>query len=295
MNPKITIFDHNTHPIWNRVYETRHKAFGRTNGGYTYSEDIVKYHIPEVRDLLERSNYKHILITTVGELNKNIVPKDVDLIIYYLHENSQREMPRIKLIGTWYKGKIIYITARLDLYTVLVNYYYNVIHLPMSIDKKAFEKYANRKKYTGKRVVYFGNTYLGKGAFLEYTKNIFKNSGWEFDQISYNCLNGVEKLSRSKLLETLSKYQYGIGEGRCVLEMNAMGIKTLICASANQGIMCNDDDFELQKKHNFADGRVWTFSDDILTCIDNFDSAIIKTVDVKDVMQTLKQQLGVLL
>jgi len=165
----------------------------------------------------------------------------------------------------------------------------------MSIDSSVFEKYKSIEKYTGKRVIYFGNTYLGKGAFLEYTKNIFQNSGWIFDQISFNCLNGGEKLSRNQLLETLAKYQYGIGEGRCVLEMNAMGIKTLICASANQGIMRNDDDFELQKKHNFADGRVWTYSDDILTCIDNFDSAIIKTVDVRDILPTLKQQMGVLL
>ena len=73
--------------------------------------------------------------------------------------------------------------------------------------------------------------------------------------------------------------------------MNALGIKTLICASNNQGIITNESEFELQKMNNFSDGKVWTFSQDIDTCIENFDKAIIKTVDVHEILPILKKQL----
>ena len=51
-----------------------------------------------------------------------------------------------------------------------------------------------------------------------------------FDTLTGNRLNDGELLSRSKVFKEISKYKYGIGVGRAVLEMNALGVRTLICA-----------------------------------------------------------------
>lgn len=286
----ITVYDHNTHPIWRGLFNQRHASKNRTNGGFTYSEDIVKYHIPVMIPILEQSQYKNILITTVGELESKIVPDNTDLIFCYLHEFLERELPRVERISQWYNKAIIYITSRDNLYHKLINTGYKSILLPMSIDTKQFTKY-KQDKYQDNRVIYFGNRYLGKGGSHEVIKQAFLKSGWIFDDIAFNLFNGKDSLTREQIFQTLAKYKYGIGEGRCVLEMNALGIKTLICASKNQGIITNESEFELQKMNNFSDGKVWTFSQDINTCVENFDKAIIKTVDVHEVLPILEKQL----
>jgi hypothetical protein len=62
----ITVYDHNTHSSWVGLYKYRHESKNRTNGGYTYSQDIVNYHIPIIRKVLENQNtYKNIFICSV--------------------------------------------------------------------------------------------------------------------------------------------------------------------------------------------------------------------------------------
>lgn len=283
----ITIYDHNNHPLWADIYRSRHESRNRTNGAYTYSCDIVKYHIPYIINLLN----KNTLITTVGMLSESIVPKDTELIIYYMHESFDREFVAIQDMLSWYKGKIIFITSRYSSERELKKRNLNVIHIPMSIDTSVIANFTKNEKYTGKRVIYFGNKYLGKDGYFSQTKSAFISNGWTFDEICYNRYNGTNILNKNEMFDILSKYRYGIAEGRCFLELNALGVKTLICASACQGIVTNDSEFELHKLTNFADGKVWTFSKSIQECIDNFDKAIIKTVDVQEVLPILKEQM----
>jgi hypothetical protein len=288
----ITIYDHNTHPLWVGLYKFRHESKNRTNGGYTYSQDIVKYHIPVIKDILSKQDlYNNIIISSVALLEPSMTPPETDLFICYLHENSIRELPRITGFLSWYKGDVIFITSRAELHKELKDRNIKSVLLPMSIDVSAIAKYAKSEKYADKRVLYFGNTYLGKGGSLSYVKQAFIKKGWIFDQISFNMFNGGHSLTRDQIFDIIAKYKYGIGEGRCVLEMNALGLRTLVCASSNQGIFTNDDDFALQRAHNFSDGTIWTFSPDINECIDNFDKAIVKTIDVQDVLPILKEQL----
>ena len=285
----ITVYDHLTHPVWASLYKQRHKSRNRTNGGYTYSKDITKYHLPIITDIINsKEKYKNVIITTVGMLDRTIVPENTDLIICYLHEFLDLELPRVFEISNWYNKKIVYITSRLNIFQRLSYTGISTILLPMSIETSEFTKYAKSEKYADKRVIYFGNRYLGKGGTYNQIKESFVNKGWIFDEISANMFNGKKSLNRDEIFDTIAKYKYGIGEGRCVLEMNALGVKTLICASKNQGIFTNNSEFEIQKANNFSDGTIWTFSPDIDTCIDNFDKAIIKTVDVSEVMGTLK-------
>ena len=287
----ITIYDHNTHPIWAEHYKKNFLALGITNGAYTYSIDIVKYHLPIIIEILKQQNkYKNILISTVTMVNEDIIPLDTDLIIEYVHESVERDLPKI-LKNQWLGIKFIYITTRVDIFETLSVRDISCILIPMAIDTSLFTKYAKSEKYDDKRVIYFGNKYLGKGRHYKNTKTAFIYKGWKFDSICYNVFNDEIKLNREQVLDTVSKYRYGIGEGRCVLEMNAMGLKTLICAGGNQGLMMNDNDFNIQKQHNFSDGKIFTFSDNLNECIESFDKAVIKTLDVHGVLPDLKKQL----
>lgn len=289
----ITIFDHNTHQSWNALYKSRHESVNRTNGGYTYSQDIVKYHVPVIKEILDnQTTYKNIFICSVQMPENELLIANPDLVICYLHESLQREYPRCMEFLSRYKGKTVFITSRANLCEKLNENGMTAILLPMAIDIQAIAKFAQSEKYADKRVIYFGNRYLGKGIGYESTKNSFLKKGWTFDTISNNKLNDVEGLTREQVLKTVAKYQYGIGEGRCVLEMNALGLKTLICASKNQGIFIDEIDFDMQKRNNFSDGKIWTFSPDINNCIEYFDKAIVKTVDIQDILPILKTELG---
>lgn len=286
----ITIYNHRTHPIWSTIYKRRFKRFGKTNGAYTYSQDIVKHHLPMIIDILNKQKkYKNILISTVATLSEDIIPKNTDLIIEYIHESAVRDIP--KCIKLSENIKCIFITSREESYNKLKDAGIDCVFVPMAIDTEKLDEYKNNNKYTDNRVIYFGNKYLGKDGYYRKTRDAFIRKGWIFDEISYNTFNGESKLDREEILKTISKYGYGVGEGRCILEMNALGLKTLICAVSIQGLMMNESDFNKQKHHNFSDGKVWTFSQSIDTCIDNFDKAIIKTLDTKEVLPELKQQL----
>lgn len=286
---KFIIYDHETHPIWMPVYRAKFEALGKTNGAYTYSQDIKKYHLPIILQEIAKTEYEYTLISTVGRLSPGIVPPETQLIIYYLHESLEREIPRVKNLIRWYHGKIIFISARIENINEIRNLGLSAIHLPLSIEVSAIAKYAKKQKYTGKRVIYFGNKYLGKDGAYEPTKQAFLSNGWKWDEISNNQFNGGERLSRPEILKILSNYQYGIGEGRCFLEMNALGIKTLIACTKVMGIITNEKEFERHKLGNFAVGDFFTFSDNIQTCIDNIDKIMIKSHDVLEVLPILQQ------
>lgn len=288
-NKKITIFDHETHPVWADKYNKFVAINGGTNGAYTYSKDIVKFHVPELIKLIEQTDYKNILIHTVGVLTKEILPENIDLIIYYLHEHEKREIPRMNAIREFYKGKIVYITYRTYRAEKLNKLGFNTIFLPMSIDTEELARYKNHTKYNDKRVLWFGNMYLGKATNYTKVKKIFKREGWMFDTLTGNRLNDGKLLSRSKVFKEISKYKYGIGVGRAVLEMNALGVRTLICAKKVNGIITSILDFEYMKQNNFTDVDVPVFSDDIKKCLLSFDRAIIKTSDVRDVLPLIRE------
>lgn len=286
----ITIFDHNTHQSWNALYKSRHESVNRTNGGYTYSQDIVKYHVPVIKEILaNQTTYKNIFICSVQMPENELLMAKPDLVICYLHESLQREYPRCMEFLSRYKGKTVFITSRANLCEKLNENGMTAILLPMAIDIQALADFTKSEKYNDKRVIYFGNKYLGKSGYFEQTKSTFIKNGWVFDEICYNKFNGIKSLNKKEMFDILSKYRYGVAEGRCFLELNALGVKTLICASACQGIITNNTEFELHKLTNFADGKVWTFSKSIQECIDNFDKAIIKTVDVSEILPILEQ------
>jgi hypothetical protein len=284
----IIIFDHNSHPIWRDRYDKFFLITGTTNGAYTYSQNIIEFHIPELIKQINKTKYKNILINTVGTITDDILPDGIDLIIYYLHEHENREIPRIQLIKQFYFGRIIFITPRLLRAEKLNKLNYETIFLPMSIDCNELKRYITNNKYEDKRVLFFGNMYLGKDRNYLKLKKAFVKQGWTFDTLTGNKLNEGEMLSREDIFTIISKYKYGIGVGRAVLEMNALGLKTIICAKNINGIMVSDADYEYMKENNFTDVEVPCFSNDINILIKRFDKAMIKSLDVREILPIIK-------
>jgi hypothetical protein len=290
----ITVYDHNTHPTWAHVYQMTFGSIGRTNGAYTYSEEIVKYHLPVIKDVLEKQKkYNNILICTVGFIEQSI-KVDSDLIIIYLHENLDRESVRCLDLKKWCNKDIIYITARLDLYNWLIDSGFKAVHLPMSIDTEYISEFikSDKDKYIEKRVVWFGNKYMGKDKSLKDVKSAFIRKGWNFDELCFNRLNHGYRLSKKECINVLSKYKYGIGVARCYLEMNSLGLKCLIASTDFNGIITNDAEYKKQKDNNFV-GKddFYTFSNNISDCIDNIDNIMVKSLDVREVLPILEKQL----
>jgi hypothetical protein len=286
---KIIVFDHETHPTWAETFKTVHESVGRTNGAYTYAVDISKYHIPVIRKFFKDSEtYKKILVVAVGGLEPDIMPKDVDLVIVYLHEHTDREIPRIERFKRWYHGKTIFVIANKERATMLTNMGHDAIFLPAAICVSDIEKYKTDDRYEDNRVVFFGNKYLKKFNYYDILGKEFKRRGWIFDTISGNKLNWVgEVLSRDQMFNLLAKYRYGIAVGRAALELGALGIKTMICAEKFGGIITNEKEFLQQLKTNFVNAAAPTFSESIRECIDNFHRGVPRTHDIKDSLKYL--------
>ena len=132
---------------------------------------------------------------------------------------------------------------------------------------------------------------MGKDGAYDATRAAFESNGWQWDEISNNQFNGGEILPRDKILKILANYKYGIGEGRCFLEMNALGIKTFISCTKTMGLITNEEEFEKHKLGNFSVWNGYTFSDDLQTCINNMDKIMIKSYDVLEVLPTLREQI----
>lgn len=206
----MIVYDH-THPTW----LARYGRHGRTNGAFTYSRDICKWHLPIWRELLGHDES----ISTCGK-----VP---GVTVQYLHERTHVDLSsETKLFVTTYKDLADALGPR-------------GLWLPNTIDEAVLPDHRPSKDW-----VYFGNI-IG-----EKRKPFDKLGGLNFDVIS-----GVKDQQSS--LEQVAQYRYGIGVGRCALEMMAIGLKVLIFGKALGGLILSQNDFDLQQQANF-NGNVIT-------------------------------------
>lgn len=222
----MIIYDH-THPAWRVRYE-RH---GRTNGAFTYSQDICRWHLPIWGELLGKDQS----VATCG-----IVP---GATVQYLHERTQLSLsPETRLFVTTYK----------DLADALGK---RGLWMPNTIDADILPVHRPVKDW-----VYYGNLIGAKQKPIERLKKI------RFDLVS-----GVS--SQSEALRRVSQYRYGIGVGRCALEMMAMGLKVLIFGKDLGGLILTPDDFERQREANF--------NANVITGVGGLDEAIARIDDAQ--------------
>lgn len=290
----MIVFDHKTELYWAKRYQQLHAISGKTNGAYTYSQEIVKYQVPVLEKLLKD---KHAFVFTVGH-SFDYKLTGHPIVINYLHEAFPKEKDRIVRSITRNNTPHIWITGRYKDSLIIKQYYGKCIFLPMSIDADYVRSFATDKPKFTDRIIFFGNTYYNKGATIPFLHKFFKTQHIKFDTIINNVYTAEGHpplpVTREAILSILSHYNYGIGSGKCFLEMNALGLKTLISGEKFCGLITNEREFDIQTKTNFCasqEAGIISYSPQIKKCWDNIDNAYIKTIDSKDVLPILESKL----
>lgn len=292
----ITLFDH-TEPKWHSKYTAR----GRENGAATYSREIVKYQVPVLYELF---NETEVIVSTcplLSQVDHSQFPSYAKVAIQYLHSYPYGDSLRqAREVTETLKNipndidHILFVTAYSQLADRLSNAGYDAIYLPMSVDTTVIPDAKREKQYKGKNIIYFGNVTLSKEKTFHELRYAFKKMGWQFNYISNGKLSGIYPLSQRQAWERINDYQYGIGVGRCALEMMAMGMNVLIAGTHVGGIMLNEDDYYAQRDTNF-NGRITTFDREIESCAEMLPSTFVKTFDAKEAAEYLRNNMKALI
>ncbi len=118
----------------------------------------------------------------------------------------------------------------------------NFVWIPNAIDTENIPKIEGKKGW-----VYFGNVTSATEIFFDFLKSKITN----LTVISNNKVNGNGEYTREELLDILKDYSYGIGVGRSLLDMLAIGLKCLVVGRFYGGTILNDSDFFHHQKTNF--------------------------------------------
>lgn len=270
----IQIIDHTFRPWLARKRQE--------NGAATYSQDIVDVLIPElVEHLQEDHPATDVLISTAPPLaqveDPYILCDRPELVIQFLHTYPYKECmrPINSLLNRFPQSKVILITAYLS-YDTRINQWakeeqldhrVKSVFIPMFIQpdeiQKAVGKRHFRKDPDEKRIIYFGNLYQAKMPEYHRLRQGLERAGWTVDVISKSRLNGQNPiLSQEESWKLISQYQYGIGVGRCALEMYQLGLKVLISGEHWGGLCMDSEDYFIQQRTNF-NGRTITGTRDL--------------------------------
>lgn len=277
----LTVVDH-TEQRW--AY--RHRKINRENGASTYSKEIVEYHLPLWK------HYLSDIDATVGTCPRmlNMEHLGGDLAVQYLHTYRYKEgLHDMKMIDAQLSrsfSRRIYVTAYKSLAVQARLYGYEAIHLPMAIDTALVEPVRPRpEEHRGERsAAYYGNILGGKVNPFKELRAEFLFYGWSLTQIS-----GPQRDSWHELL----KFDYGVGVGRCALEMGYLGLKVMISGNGFGGIVTSEAEKKTQLDTN-SNARVCTFDREISSCLAAWDSALPYTLDVKEVLPILEEYLKTL-
>lgn len=260
------LFDHNYSP-WRQNPSLM-------NGAVTYSMDIVKYQVPEWEKILGDND----LLSTAPPPCTITIPPRINNAIVYLHswpiyDDYWTFQSRFALPAK----NVIYITAYKKYCATLQKWGYNAVYIPMSIDAEAVQQFAQPKSREG--FIYYGNIMQVKQSTYRKLKVTCKRLNIPLDTISRNLYNG-EKVTHEEALSIVSTYNYGIGVGRCALEMHVLGLKTLIAGRRLGGLITNQREYAKQQEVNM-NSRIWTYSDQIEKCLLDIDNSIIQVGTIK--------------
>lgn len=232
----MIVFDH-SHQQWRDRYDRLH----RTNGAFTYSQDICKWHLPIWRGLLGSTDS----IATCGK-----VP---DATVQYLHERTHANLSgKTKLFVTTYKDLAESLGER-------------GLWMPNAVDASALPAHSPDKGW-----VYYGNIIGDK------RKSFDRLAGLHFDTVA-----GVK--DQRQALDRVAQYRYGIGVGRCALEMMEIGLKVMIFGKDFGGLILTSADFERQLGANF--------NANVITGVASVDEGIARIDDALGVSSTFQQSM----
>lgn len=257
------------------------KRVRRVNGALTYSKDLVAYQIPKWEERLGKDS----IITTCAKFSEVKYEYDrtyFEHAIQYLHSypysNSIERVAEIKRNLPFKTERLIFMSCYNQYVRELNNYGIETIFTPMAIDVKEIQKHQFQQIHEDK-IIYFGNVVQNKTSIFEKLKRECHSIGLKFDYISKGKFNDKIPVTQEEALKLASRYKYGIGVGRCAQELMALGVKTLIAGQKFGGLITNLEEEILQVETNM-NGRLATYSQNIRTCLQNIDKAILVTRDI---------------
>lgn len=262
--------DH-TEPGWAARYSRSHVRQGRENGAATYSREIVAHHIPVWRQVLPAGS----VVASCPLLTGLDVRGEV--AVQYLHTYSYLDpLGQAREVAGWMAGRcsrLVFVTAYRSLALRLEAAGFEALFVPMSIDVDRVRAHASVPEHEHGRAVYFGNVTRSKVVEHRRTVGILEARGWVVDVLSDGCLNG-RKLTQGEAWRQVSRYRYGIGVGRCALEMQALGLRVLVSGAEFGGLATTEGEWLAQRATNW-NGRVVTFDRDPGACVDAWPSALV--------------------
>lgn len=282
----LTLVTHND-PRWDAVY----RAHGRENGAATYSRELCQFQVPvwasELGDL-------NVTISTCPLLiGEPIGPKyrplpGGHLAVQYLHEYPY-EMPLNKplkvqrhLASTY--DRVLFVTAYKKYHSMLVNAGLDAIYLPMSIDTHQVREYRHREGYPriDNKLAYFGNVKREKRKQFKELSGVAEWAGFELVHL---------QKKQPEAWEALSPYAYGVGVGRCAMEMAALGLRVLISGRGYGGLVMNQSDYLAQQSTNF-NGRITTGPQSLREALERLpDSLVWSPMDSREAVEWLKTEI----
>lgn len=290
----MQLYNHRNSPGWTEVHKRLNM---RNNGAAIYSENITKWYYPIFQEVF--ADFSDVALVTVTRESHPVRFKE-RLIFCFRHECRFRQQNTVENCLNFCRlnkhARVIFIVWDEDCAQELTKHGMNALFLPMAIDvaevrahKLATETPLSRtgsETYTN-RVIYFGNLRAPKQSAYYYLKLAVQRHGWYLDRISADRLNDGRKLTRAQILETISRYRYGVGVGICAHEMAALGLRTYIYAYTRKGhLPMSQAEGQYLLHRNLCSPELATVPP--TKALQNFASSVVITPrDIKDNQQYL--------
>lgn len=269
------------HPSW-----AERKRF--ENGAATYSRDIVA---SQQRHFERSLGDRSIIISTCPLLStiptRTLAYNDPELIIQYMHtfpyENPVQYVKKV-IARSAYKdeSKWLFVVAYRAYSDLLNANGLKSSFVPMMIDTSILPPAVNDID----RAIWFGNIYSTKQEMFDEIRANFKRAGIKLSVITKGMLNSKHPVTQQEAWELISRYRYGVGVGRCALEMFSMGLKVLVAGAEFGGLVMNEDHHRAQEATNY-NGRIITWNRSIPQCIDLLAQSHIPPIqNIMDVNHT---------
>lgn len=256
-----------------------------TNGAGTYSRDIAESQLAHWQQAF---GDRDVLVSTcarVCDLWESETGEDApELIIQYLHTFPYKDpIAYVKDIISSSRftdaSKWVFVTSYRAYADLMRLHGLNAAYVPMMINRSLVPAGINDVE----RAVWFGNIYENKKQMFEQIRRAFNRAGILLTVITKGMVNSKREVTQEGAFELIRHYTYGIGVGRCALEMYTMGLKVLVAGAEFGGLVMNDADALVQERTNY-NGRVLTWNRSIEDCIEMLPhSHVPKLIDIRDV------------
>lgn len=257
----LRVIDH-TDEWWSH----RKQKTGRENGANTYSRDIGTHHVGRWAKL---AHDQEVVVSTAPPLVVHDVGA-VDLVVQYLHTydySAPLLTPRRVWAALRAQGvrRVLFVAAYRPLVNALNEAGFEAVYVPMRVDVDWIRHRAGTERVTrigAGRAVYFGNVTPAKRKHFDAMRRAFVKTGWKLDVLT--------EPDQTKALRRIKSYSYGVGVGRCALEMMALDVRVMLSGAKFGGIITNADEWAVQSSQNF-NGRVITYDRTVAACVDAWD------------------------